>query len=145
MLEFIQVSPRGGWMKLFMLRVCSSHRPRLKPVKKRAQRSLSLITESVYQAEADLSPAILGCSSGVEDRQVNRRQGECGVMRKMQEQWVHRGGSPTQTGPIREGGGVHIVSEGGQGEGGLRNNKQKSQCQECGIRGGGRGLQWKMG
>lgn len=55
-------------------------------------------------------------------------------MWKMQEEWAHRGGSPEPSGgeAVWEGGGVHIVSEGGRGggggEGGLGNNKQKSQC-----------------
>lgn len=122
----------------------------MRPVEKRAERSLILVRVSVKQTGAGLSPALLRCSSGGEDRQVSQPPGECGVMRKMREEWAHRGGSPEPSGggAVWEGGGVHIVSEGGRGggggEGSLGNTKQKSQSQECGIRGGGQGLQWKM-
>lgn len=38
-------------MKLCVLRVCASSKPRQRPVEKRAQRNLSLVRESVCQAD----------------------------------------------------------------------------------------------
>lgn len=94
----------------------------MRPIEKRAERSLNSVRVSVKQTGADLSPALLGCSSGGEDRQVSQSQGECGVMRRMREEWAHRGRSPepSEGGAVWEGGGVHIVSEGGRGGGGGR-------------------------
>lgn len=70
----------------------------MRPGEKRAERSLNLMRVSVKQTGADLSPALLGCSSGGEDRQVSQTPGECRVMRKMGEEWAYRGGSPEPSG-----------------------------------------------
>lgn len=70
---FGDVSQCGEWMKLFVLRGCRPYRPRLGPVDKRAQRSLSLVKERVFvkEVEADASPALPAWSSSGEDSQIN--------------------------------------------------------------------------
>lgn len=70
---FGDVSQCGEWMKLFVLRGCRPYRPRLGPVDKRAQRSLSLVKERVFvkEVQAGASPALPAWSSSGEDSQIN--------------------------------------------------------------------------